>query len=146
MRNGRLAAGENFGIYSPGELVASRLVRVLLFLGRDIHVDQPKIWRWDCRSAGQNRRLHWLGAEHGEETTTSTLSRHLLFTCTPLYMELKSSTGRVTENQADVIADLTNLGFPCDIVHCTTMKRGIVVPRVTGKDDQVYSVASNGFR
>ena len=56
-------------------------------------------------------------------------------------MELKSSTGRVTENQAHVMADLTNLGFPCDIVHCTTMKRGIVVPRVTGKDDQVYSVA-----
>jgi hypothetical protein len=29
-----------------------------------------------------------------------------------LYLELKSDVGRVTTNQSEVMADLTNLGFP----------------------------------
>jgi hypothetical protein len=33
-----------------------------------------------------------------------------------LYLELKSDVGRVTTNQSEVMADLTNLGFPCEVV------------------------------
>lgn len=45
-------------------------------------------------------RLHWRN-QAGPQT---------------LYLELKSLTGQISENQASVMVDLTKLGFPCEIV------------------------------
>lgn len=95
----------------PGVLVFCSLNGVYLGAGSKTGFYIAKLRKLGLRSGEPDLRLHWAHAEpwFGKGIPPQTPKT--------LYLELKIRPNKVSPEQAACMADLTNAGFPCEVVY-----------------------------